>query len=107
MMRAGKLRHLITLQRNEPDRNSIGDPIPHWVDYATVNAEVSPLKGREFFDAQQITSELTTRVRIRWLDGVKAEHRILFQDRTLEIASPPINVDEKKHELILMCRELQ
>lgn len=105
-MRAGKLRHRITLQRNEPVRNSIGDPIPHWVDYATVNAEVAPLKGREFFDAQQITSELTTRVRIRWLKGVKAEHRIVFNGRTLEIASPPINVDEKNWELVLMCREL-
>lgn len=105
-MRAGKLRHRIVLQRNEPVRNALGDPIPNWVDYATVYAEVSPLKGREFFDAQQVNAELTTRVRIRWREGVKAEHRIVFRDRTLEIASPPININEKNHELVLMCKEL-
>jgi len=105
-MRAGKLRHRITLQRNNPTRNFIGDPVPHWEDYATVDAEVCPLKGREFFDAQQVNAELTTRVRLRWLPGVKAEHRVKFNDRILEIASPPINVDERNRELVLMCREL-
>lgn len=104
-MRAGKLRHRITLQHNQPARNDLGEPQPAWVDYAMVDAEVAPLVGKEFFSAQQINSELSIKVRIRWRPGVKAGDQIVFKNRTLLIASPPINVNEKNHELVLMCRE--
>lgn len=105
-MKAGRLRHVITLQRNEPTKNDLGEPTPNWVDYADCDAEIMPLRGREFFDAQQVNAELTTRVRIRWVEGVKAEHRVIFEGRTLEIASPPMNTDEKNRELVLMCKEV-
>ena len=105
-MKAGKLRHRIKLQRNKAEQNVIGEPVPLWVDYSETDAEVDPLKGREFFGAQQINTDLTTRVRLRWQPGVKAGDRILFHDRVLLVATPPINIAEKNHELVLMCREI-
>ena len=105
-MKAGKLRHQITLQRNHPEQSALGEPLPNWVDYAVnIAAEVAPLVGKEFYGAQQINTELTTRVRLRWRDGVKAGDRIAFKERLFLIATPPINVNEKNHELVLMCRE--
>ena len=105
-MKSGKLRHQITLQRNHPEHSSLGEPLPNWVDYAVNSAaEVAPLVGKEFYGAQQINTELTTRVRLRWRDGVKAGDRIAFKERLFLIATPPINVNEKNHELVLMCRE--
>lgn len=105
-MRAGRLRHRVKLQRNEAEQNTMGEPVPVWVVYATVDAEVDPLKGNEFFGAQQINAELTTRVRVRWRPDIKAGDQIIFRERILLIATPPINVYEKNHELVLMCREL-
>lgn len=105
-MKAGKLRHKITLQHNRPQQNPLGEPLPDWVDYAdNLSAEVVPLNGKEFYGAQQINTELTTKIRIRWCPNVKAGDRVIFKERLFLIATPPINVDEKNHELVLMCRE--
>ena len=105
-MKAGKLRHQVTLQRNRPEQNLLGEPLPNWIDYATdIPAEVAPLVGKEFYGAQQINTELTTRVRLRWRSDVKAGDRVAFKERLFLIATPPINVQEKNHELVLMCRE--
>lgn len=105
-MKAGKLRHKINLQRNYPEQNPLGEPLPNWINYAAdIAAEVAPLVGKEFYGAQQINTELTSKVRLRWRDGVKAGDRVVFKNRLFLIATPPINVNEKNHELILMCRE--
>ncbi len=39
-MRAGGLKHRITLQRYEQSQGPLGEPIKRWVDYATIWAEV-------------------------------------------------------------------
>lgn len=65
-MQAGKLRHVVELQRQSGTTlDSHGDTVPIWVTLATVRACVWPLSGREFVAALTAQAELTTRIEIR------------------------------------------
>ena len=75
-MRAGNLRHLVTIQKLTTTRDSFGEPVESWTTFATVHAAVEPLSGREYWQAQQIAAETSLRVRIRYLAGLRPTMRI-------------------------------
>jgi SPP1 family predicted phage head-tail adaptor len=104
-MRAGRLRHRITIQDYTESQNTFGEVTKNWTDYATVWAAVEPVKGREFWESQQINAEITTKVTIRYLAGIKPKMRILYDTRIFEIDSV-INVDERNRELQLLVKEM-
>jgi SPP1 family predicted phage head-tail adaptor len=104
IMQAGRLRHRITLQEERPTRDSYKAEVLGWVDVATVWAAVEPLRGREYFSAQQVNSEVSHRVTIRYRSGVTSAMRVLFGSRVLQIDGV-INVNEQNRELQLMCIE--
>ena len=105
-MRAGELRHRVTIQRQlVPGKDDLNADIIEWADIATVWAAVEPLTGREYFAAQQVNAEITVRVRIRYLAGVNSSMRVKFGARYFYIEAPPININERNRELVLMCKE--
>ena len=104
-MQSGTLRHRITLQSFTTVPDIYGEPIKTWADLATVWAAVEPLRGREYFQAQQTRAEVSYRVRIRHRADILPTMRISHAGKTLEILSV-INVNERSAELHLMCREL-
>lgn len=106
-MRAGKLRHRVTIQsasETQPDSN-MGQPVESWSDFATVWAHVEPLHGRERMVAQERTAELDTRITIRYLSGVLAKMRVIYGSHTYDILAV-INLDERDREMQLMCKEV-
>ncbi len=104
-MQAGRMRHRIKIQSPVEARNGVGEIITTWATLATVWASVEPLRGREFFDAEQMQAEVSTRVRMRYYPGITAQMRVLWGSRVLEIVTP-IDVNERHKELQLMCREM-
>lgn len=106
-IRAGKLRHLITIQQPGTGRDACGGVLSNsWVDFATdVRASVEPLQGREFFATVQQGAELTTRFRLRYLPGVRPDMRIIHQGRVFLISAPPIDVNMLHRELHIMAVE--
>lgn len=104
-MRAGLLRHLVTIEAVEWVRDPVSGAVTEeWVTKAKVWAEVRDLRGREFWAAQQIQSEVTTRVLIRHMDGLGPEMRVRHGDRILDI-DHIIDPDGRGRELQLMCKE--
>lgn len=103
-MRAGKLRHTITIQQRSDSQNSYGEQANTWTTFAEVRASVEPLQGREFFASQQMQAEVTTRFRIRYLDGVTADMRISYDGRTFDIQAV-LNPNERGRELHIMAVE--
>jgi len=97
------MRHRITLQSPSAELDATGQPAS-WNDVATVWAAVEPLRGREYFAAQQVNAETTTRIRIRYRAGVTSAMRGRYGSRTYDIVSV-IDVDERHVELQLMCTE--
>ncbi len=103
-MRAGLMRHRITIESPTETQGADGSMTLTWAPFATVWASVEPLLGREWFDAQREQAEVSHRVRMRFLPGVGHNMRIMWGSRVFEIESV-LNAGERNRELVLMCRE--
>lgn len=104
-MRAGKLRRRASIQRKAVSQDSYGAEVVTWAEFAAVWAGIEPLSGREFITEQQSgQGELTTRIRMRYLAGVKAEDRIVVGSRVFDVEA--VLPDEREREMMVMAREL-
>jgi len=104
-MRAGRLRQRVTIQGKVVTQDTYGAEEITWTDVVTVWAAVEPLRGREFLEAQREGAEVTTRIVMRYRASVTPEMRVVFGDHTYDVLSV-IQVEERRRELQLMCREL-
>lgn len=104
-MRAGELRHRVTIQQKTVTSDPEGMIVETWVDVATVWAAVEPLRGREYIQAAAVTPEVTARVRIRYRPGIEPAMRVVHGGTVCDIQSV-IDVGGRRRELELMCREV-
>ena len=105
-MRAGALRHRVTLKSKTVSRDTFGEEDITWATVATVWGSVEPLRGREYMEAKQGQADVSHRVVIRYRTGVVPTMRVYLEDgRALEIDGV-INRLERDEQLELMCREL-
>ena len=65
-MRAGRLRHRLLLQQPTRTQSATGAITTTWATTATVWGAVEPLRGQEWFDAQQMSQENVVRIVIRY-----------------------------------------
>lgn len=77
-MRAGSLRHRVAIQEPVETRDDHGGITRTWNTIATVWASVEPLSGTELYEAQQVQSRVTVRVRMRPYAGLTTKHRLLW-----------------------------
>jgi head-tail adaptor len=57
-MRAGQLRHLVTLQSRSTTPDTYGEPAQTWSNlHADQPASIEPLSGRELINAQAVQSD--------------------------------------------------
>ena len=103
-MRAGQLRHPIIIQEVVETRDAVGGITKTWDTWHQVRATITPLSSGEQIRAAQFGGETTHTVRIRYIDGLDLQHRILFGDRIFEITGI-INFEERNRELLVSCKE--
>lgn len=100
-MRAGRLKHRITLQAYEETRDpDTGAVITTWVDVASVWASVDGVNGREFLASSAEQSGTTWRIIIRFRDLLPT-WRILYNGVYFNIKAILPNND--RNQLVLMC----
>ena len=102
-MRAGSLQHRVEIQHQTgTTRSAIGEEIPSWTVFAIRWASIEPLRGNEFISLRMQGSELTTRIKTRYLDGVKAAMRVVHGTDVYNIieAYSPF---AKKRDLEMLC----
>lgn len=109
MLDPGKMRHRITWQVFTGGRDAYGDP-PYrddgaWSGFATVSAAIDPLRGREFFAAEQAQSAVTHKIRCRYIHGVNPDMRILCGTRIFRPVSV-LNEEERGAYLTVMAEEV-
>lgn len=105
-MRAGDLRHRLTIQQKSVTQNTYGEEIATWSTLTIVWGSVEDLSGREFYESRQVpAAEVTTRVRIRYRSDVEPTMRVIHGSRTLEIVAV-LEPEGRKRETVLMCREV-
>lgn len=102
-MRAGRLRHIITVENYSYTQNDWGEVIEEWVPLGDFPAAIEPINGREYFAAQANQSEATTRIRTRYIEGIDSTARITHGTTVYDIQSV-INPEMKNAELVFMCR---
>lgn len=86
MIAAGSLRNRITLQRPVVAVSAYGEHSTTWEDAAEVWANFVPSSVREFIASQQLQSQVTARVVIRFRDDVDATWRIAYRGKVYDIA---------------------
>lgn len=69
-MRIGTLDNRVTLQHRELTRNDHGEEVVTYATYDTVWSKKIDLRGREYFAAQQVNSEINTEFTIRYRTDV-------------------------------------
>jgi SPP1 family predicted phage head-tail adaptor len=100
----GKMRERVTIQSPSEVRGRAGQTTLEWSDTATVWASVEGLSSRDILQAQQANVIATHRIRIRHRDDVTHTHRLVWRNRTMEIASV---TDRMGREVLeVLAREL-
>ncbi len=106
-MNAGKLNKQITifaLATGSPSVDEYGAPNNSWETLATVWAAIEPLSGREFWAQQQVQSEISARIRIRYRDDVLPGMKAEYRGKKYHIKNV-IDREEEHRELHLMVSE--
>ncbi len=96
-MRAGDLRHRLTLQ-DLSETNDGGTVNRQWVNQDTVWASIEGLSGSVRYEAAQVEEDLDTRIELRYREDITADWR--GQDENGNIynfksISDPTGKDEK------------
>jgi SPP1 family predicted phage head-tail adaptor len=111
-MRAGRLRHRVTIQTPSRTRNGAGEQTVSWSDSATVSARVESLNGNEYENDKQMSADITHRVTIRWHPSVSVDATKRFKfvthsnTRYLQIIAAN-NPEEQDREIVCNCKEVK
>ena len=105
-MPAGPLRHRIQIQSLVEELDTYGEAPEQgqWTTDATVWGSVTPLRGREAFEAKQVSPEVSHRVRLRFREGVTSKNRLVHRSRVFGIEDV-LNVDERNEFLEILAIE--
>jgi SPP1 family predicted phage head-tail adaptor len=102
---AGKLRRRIKIYLPQQVDLDSGGFKETWVFSLKVWGEVTPLTGKEYFDAKQVDSQVTHKIRIRYnLSGINSSCRLVHKDQIFEV-SYITNSKEDNQEFIVMAIE--
>lgn len=104
-MRAGRLRHLVTIQQTTETRGADGSVIDTWGTYCTGWADIRPKSSTEDYLAQGLSGSVVHEIRMRYKSGVVPKMRVLYGSRVFQIVGV-INWEEKGAEMLLNCYEV-
>jgi len=106
-MRAGQLRHKVSIQESTETSDGMGGFTVTWADISgmeSVQASIWPLSAKESLDSMKLELQITHQIRIRYRDGITAKNRIAFGSRIFNIISL-INHDERDISWDIMAIE--
>lgn len=103
-MRAGQLRHRITIEEVTETQSSTGEVQESWSTFAERWAEMIGISGDERFAGEQFHGEVDHAFRIRHLDGVTTKMRINYDSRIFDIKAR-FDPTGKAEELMMLTEE--
>lgn len=105
-MRAGRIRHRITIQQATEIRDALGGVTQTWTDLRTVWAAVEPARGSERFALAQAKAGVDSKIVLRGpvAKDVTPKMRILFGARIFDIEAV-IDVDSRNIVRELFIKE--
>jgi SPP1 family predicted phage head-tail adaptor len=74
-----ELDRVVTLRKPATDTDAYGQPVPGFVDVATVYANCRPATPREYVASRQAESAIDAVFKIRWRGDVQANWILIFE----------------------------
>lgn len=106
-MRAGALRARIIIERPvEGQQDAYGAPERQWVEHARIWASVVPLAARQSVGAEQTQAECRVQVRTRWLPGITAGMRAVWDGRTYAVLDA-VDADGGRRSMVITLRAVE
>ena len=105
MINVGNFRNKITIQSTAQAADAYGALVDTWGTFATWWASIAPITGREYVSDGKVNSEVTTRMRGRWISGILPAMRAKFGTRIYSIVAV-INIDERNREIEILGKEV-
>jgi SPP1 family predicted phage head-tail adaptor len=101
---AGRLDKRITIRDFTSSQDAFGTPIQTWYDLATVWGSIEPMTGKEYWEGHKETSDVDTRIVIRYRRKLKPSQRLRYGAREYKIVSI-VNPNEDHRYTHIMCKE--
>ncbi len=99
-------RDFVTIQLNTPVRTAHGEETNAWSDvYANVPCSVEPLTSGERYKAQSLSSDISHRVKLRYLP-VTSQHRVLYRGAAYEIIGDPRNLSGRDRDMEMLIQRV-
>jgi SPP1 family predicted phage head-tail adaptor len=108
-MRAGNLRHRVTIQQPTLSGDGMGGGTHSWSNIATVWGNVTTTSATNTLNVEEQTSDQFRTVQyyvvvLRYRGNLQTNMRLIHRNRTLEILSI-LNINERNWEIRMYCRE--
>lgn len=103
-MRSGNLKHKIEIQAHEESQNDFGEQESSWSKFQDAYSSILPISAKETFTSKKLNAEITHKILIRFIPGVKSDMRIVYGSRIFNIDSV-INIREENKTLQIMVTE--
>ena len=84
-MKAGKMVHVVSIERATSTISPAGTPVTTWAAVATLRAEIVEQQAEEFLRNAGDTTVATIVFRTRFLAGVTDEDRVSFDGEAFDI----------------------
>lgn len=102
---AGYYRHPIDIEVQTEVENDYGEKTQTWATFIHTRAGINPISGREYLSAEQVNSETTHKINLRYVPGLTPAMRVNFNGRIFKIVNIQ-NYYEKHTDICLMCKEV-
>lgn len=104
---AGAMREQVRIQSRASQQDSAGEPTLSWIEFALCRAEVIRTPGKSLWDtpSAERNGRVPTTFKLRWLDGVLPEMRLLNRNKVYRIMSA-IDPTGRHEELLVTSEEL-
>ena len=104
MINVGRLRKRINIYTWGESENELGQTTTELIKLKSTWAEIHPLKGKEYVEANMLQSETTYKVTLRYFKGLTEDMYIEYMDKMFSITS--ICDMEMRHKYYeVMCKE--
>lgn len=84
---SSRLNKRITMEENNTTPDGSGGFISSWTEFASVWAEIEPIKYEENFISGQVQNKATHSITIRYINSLKPSMRINYSNRIFNIVS--------------------
>jgi SPP1 family predicted phage head-tail adaptor len=87
--RAGELCHRVTIQKHEVTYKEYNYETEAWTEFKKLWSKLEFLSVKDSINAKAAGSQTTARLKLRKRDDIDSSMRVLFDEQTFQIVSPP------------------